>query len=140
MQRRTMLVGLPLASLVLFGCASTKATGNPLMGMLTEPLGLTEEQAGGGIGSMLTLAQEKLTSGDFSKVASAIPGSSQYLDKAKSLGAVTGPLTNAAGLTGAFNHLGISPSVAQKFVPTVTNFVGKAAGSDIGHKLSKAML
>ena len=63
---------------------------DPLIGGLTSSLGVTENQAMGGVGSVLTLAQEKLAKGEFDQVAKVIPGSSKYLDMAKSLGAVTG--------------------------------------------------
>jgi hypothetical protein len=60
------------------------------------------------LGSVLTLAQEKLAAGDFDKVAAAIPGASRYVDMAKSLGAVTGPIGNKAGLTSALGRLGMN--------------------------------
>jgi hypothetical protein len=140
MERRMLVVGLSLAPLALLGCASTQSMTDPLVGTLTKSLGVTENQASGGVGSMLHLAQEKLPSADFGKVASVIPGSEKYMDMAKSLGAVTGPLTNGAGLSSALGRLGMSAGTAEKFVPAVTDFVGKAAGSNVGSMLSKAML
>ena len=112
------------------------SASNPLMGMLTSKLGVTQDQAEGGVGSMLKLAQEKLAKGDFDKVANVIPGASKYLDKAKSLGAYTGALGNMDGLKGAFGKLGISQDTAAKFVPAVSNFVGKAGGSKVGSLFS----
>lgn len=58
---------------------------------------------------------------------------------AKSLGAVTGPIGNKAGLGSALGRLGISPDQAAKFVPAVTDFVGKAGGSNVGSLLSSAL-
>jgi hypothetical protein len=110
-----------------------------IVSSLTKSLGVTENQAAGGVGSVLTLAQEKLVAGDFDKVAAVIPGSQKYLDMAKSLGAVTGPIGNAAGLNSALGKLGISPSTASKFVPAVTDFVGKADGADVGKLLGSAL-
>ena len=40
-----------------------------MIGAFTSSVGVTEEQAMGGVGAMLTLAQEKLTSGQFDQVA-----------------------------------------------------------------------
>ena len=132
MNRRILLLGLgalPFAGHSQDLGSLTSAIKNPLTGMLTSQLGVTETQATGGIGSYLTLAQEKLAKGDFDKLASLVPGASKYMDQAKALGAVTGPLSNLAGLNGALGKLGISPDTAAKFVPAVTDYLGKAGGS-----------
>lgn len=110
-----------------------------LISSLTSTLGLTEQQAQGGVGSILALAQEKLVKGDFDKIAAAIPGSQKYLDMAKSLGAVTGPLSNLAGLNSALGRLGISPDKAARLVPAVTDFVNKAGGPEVGQLLGGAL-
>jgi hypothetical protein len=121
--------------------SSVKSAGSSqLTGLLTKQLGVTQSQAEGGVGSMLKLAQEKLSAGDFDMVAKAVPGAQKYLDKAKSLGAYTGSLGNMAGLNGALSKLGIPPETAAKFVPAVTNFVGKAGGSKVGNLLKSAMM
>src|SRR5262245_1047906 len=98
MKRRAATICLAALPLALWGCSSTKSMTDPLIGGLTSSLGVTENQAVGGVGSVLTLAQEKLAAGEFDKIAGLIPGSSKYLDMAKSLGAVTGPIGNVAGL------------------------------------------
>jgi hypothetical protein len=146
MVRRTLLIGLSLLSLVMAGNAaaqslpgSLQSMANPLIGKLTSSLGLTQDQAEGGVGSILTLAQEKLAKGDFDKVAALIPGASGYLEKAKTLGAVAGPLLNGAGLNGALGKLGINAATASKLVPQVTKFVSKAGGSQLGGLLANAL-
>jgi hypothetical protein len=110
-----------------------------LISSLTSTLGLTENQAQGGVGSILTLAQERLAAGDFDKIAAVVPGAQKYLDTAKSLGAVTGQLGNLAGLNSALGRLGIKPDQAAKLVPAVTDFVGKAGGPEVGKLLSGAL-
>lgn len=150
MHRRILVPGLLLAVLVFSGCASTDSTvasatkalsGNSssLLAALTSSLGITQNQAEGGVGSMLKLAQEKLAAGDFDKIAAAIPGAQKYLDKARSLGAFAGSIGDMAGLTSAFGKLGISPATAAKFVPTVTDFVSKTGGADVGNLLMGAL-
>jgi Protein of unknown function VcgC/VcgE (DUF2780) len=134
----TALAGDPL-NVDALKSSVTGAGSSQLMGMLTSKLGVTQNQAEGGVGSMLKLAQEKLAKGDFDKVASAIPGAQKYLDKAKSLGAYTGSVGNAAGLSGALGKLGIPPETAAKFVPTVTDFVGKIGGGKTGALLKSAL-
>jgi len=151
MHRRNFLLVLGLASLPSAYAADPLntdalkssvmgATSNPLLGMLTGKLGVSADQAEGGIGSMLKLAQEKLTAGDFDQVAAVIPGAQKYLDKAKSLGAYSGALGNLAGLNGALSKLGIPPETAAKFLPMVTDFVGKAGGSKVGALLKSALV
>jgi hypothetical protein len=146
MVRRTLLIGLSLLSFVMAGNAaaqtlpgSLQSMANPLMSKLTSSLGVTQDQAEGGVGSILTLAQEKLAKGDFDKIAALIPGASGYLEKAKSLGAVAGPLLNSDGLNGALAKLGIDSATAAKFVPQVTKFVSKAGGSKLGGMLATAL-
>lgn len=146
MERRTLLIGLSLFSLVMARNAaaqslpgSLQTLANPLMSKLTKSLGVTQDQAEGGVGSILALAQEKLAKGDFDKIAALIPGASGYLEKAKSLGAVAGPLLNGAGLNGALAKLGINAATAAKFIPQVTKFVSKTGGSQLGGLLANAL-
>ncbi len=139
MERRALFLTFALMMAGIAGPASAQSLPNPLMASLMSSLGVTQNQAEGGLGSMLTLAREKLAAGDFDKIAAVIPGASKYLDKAKSLGAVAGPLANAAGLSGAFSKLGISPETAGKFIPKVTKYVGKVGGKDLGTMLANAL-
>jgi hypothetical protein len=112
------------------------ALKDPLTSMLMSKLGITENQAKGGIGSYLTLAKEKLAKGDFDKVTSLVPGATKYMDTAKQLGAVAGPLGNVAGLNGALGKLGMKPETVAAFAPTVTDYIGKAGGSGVTSMLS----
>jgi len=130
-----------LAAIFLPGCSTTKSMmgeSSPLTGLITQQLGVTEAQATGGVGSMLKLAQEKLSAGDFDQIAKAVPGTSKYLDSAKQLlgGANVG---DAAGLQGAFSKLGLSPDMVGKFKPILTQYVGKAGGSQVGDLLASVL-
>ncbi|MEJ0034748.1 MAG: DUF2780 domain-containing protein [Gammaproteobacteria bacterium] len=136
MNRRITLLGLLSLPLIATAQAPslgslTSALKDPLMKMLTSQLGVTENQAKGGVGSYLTLAKEKLAKGDFDKVAALVPGASTYIDSAKKLGAVAGPLGNLAGLNGALGKLGMKPETVSQFAPTVTNYLGKAGGGGV---------
>ena len=139
MNRRIALLGLAALSFAAHAQdlgSLTSAIKNPLMGMLTTQLGITESQATGGLGSYLALAQEKLAKGDFDRLASFVPGASKYIEQAKSLGAVTGPLQNLAGLNGALGKLGMNAETVGKFVPMVTDYLGKAGGSSMQKALA----
>lgn len=117
----------------------TSAFKDPLLKALTSQLGVTENQAKGGVGSYLLLAQEKLAKGDFDKIAALVPGASKYMDSAKQLGAVAGPLQNLVGLNGALSKLGMGSETASKFAPTVTNYLGTAGGDSVKQMLAGVM-
>ena len=151
MHRRILVTALLLATIALTSCSSTSTStpgsvssalgggANPLMGMLTSSLGVTQQQAEGGVGSILKLANEKLVKGDFDQIAALIPGASKYMDTAKKLGAYAGQIGDLAGLTSSLGKLGISPDKAAQFIPAVTDFVGKAGGSELGGKLAAVL-
>jgi Protein of unknown function VcgC/VcgE (DUF2780) len=92
-----------------------------------------------GVGSYLTLLQEKLAKGDFDKIASLVPGASGYLESAKKLGAVTGPLKDLQGLNGALGKLGMNAETVAKFTPAVTNYLGKLGGPNVQSMLAGAL-
>lgn len=99
-----------------------------LTDMLGSQLGLSPSQANGGVGSILSYAQGKLPAADFDKVAATIPGGA---DLAKA----AGPISDPAGLTSAFSKLGISPEAANQLIPTVTQYVSKVGGPQVGQLL-----
>lgn len=110
-----------------------------LPSVLQSQLGISEDQAEGGLGSLLSLASENLDSGDFDKLSGMIPGAGGYMDAAKKLGALAGPLKNLDGLNAALAKLGISPDVIARFVPTVTDAISKFGGADAAGLLQKAL-
>ncbi len=140
---RRQLVFLLLAAPVAVRAQSfndiVNTVKDPLIGMLTSKLGISDNQAKGGMGSVLTLAEEKMPSANFSKLSSLIPGAQSYIDSAKQLGAVVGPLKNMGGLDGALARLGMKPETVKQFVPTVANYVGKMGGDGTRNMLLAAL-
>jgi hypothetical protein len=132
------LIGM---TFVLTGCAEMRSMGltDPLVNMLTSQLSVTSDQATGGVGSMLTLAKEKLSGMDFNALTKLIPGADTYMKAAKDLGAVTGPVGNNAGLTSSFSKLGMGPDMVGKFTGVLSDFVGKAGGEPAKNILAAAM-
>ena len=118
--------------------AATAAAGG-LTGLLGANLGLSSDQASGAVGSVLSLAQEKLPASDYSQVANAVPGAAGYVQKAKDLGAVSGPVGDVSGLNAAYAKLGISPTVASQVTPLISNYISKAAGPTVGGLLSSVL-
>ena len=114
-----------------------ESLGGSMSDILQSTLGIDQDQADGGIGSMLSLASEKLDAGDFDELAGMIPGAEKYMDSAKSLGAVSGPLKDLGGLNEALGSLGISPEIVEKFMPIITDYLGKLGGEDAKNLLAK---
>ena len=50
------------------------ASTDALIGALTSQLGVSNDQARGGAGSLFGLAKDSLSPGDFSSLSSAVPG------------------------------------------------------------------
>jgi hypothetical protein len=96
--------------------------------LLGKQLGLTGDQSKGGIGAILGLAKEKLSSADFDKIAEAVPGAGGYVKKAKKMGLLDKPLGGKEGLAAAFTKLGIPQDKAAQLVPAVTELVGQIGG------------
>jgi hypothetical protein len=132
MFRASIALLLVVVACLPLGCAEMQSSGvtNALTQLVTGQLGVTANQANGGVGSILSFAKEKLPSMDFNTLAKFVPGTDGFLKAAKDLGAVTGPIGDQAGLTSAFSRLGMGSEMVPKFSQTMSDFVGKAAGGD----------
>ena len=127
--------------------AAAKASPE-LVGQLTKALSITPAQASGGAGALFGLAKSKLSAEDFSKVAANVPGIENLMKSApaapknsglSSLGnAVPGGLGALSAVAGPFKKLGLSPDMAAKFVPILTQFVGSKGGSGVASLLAGA--
>ncbi len=122
----------------LLNAAKDSMSGS-LTGSMQDKLDISKDQAEGGIGSVLTLAQENLSADDFSRFSGMIPGADSYLGAAKSLCAFTCPLNNVAGLNGALGSLGMSPDVVSRFVPTLSDLLGQFGGPEATKLLQMAL-
>jgi len=136
---RTFPVLLLVVALMFTGCTSTQSPGGGLLGSLTKELGVNENQALVGAGSLLGLAKERLSSDDFAKIASVIPGSDGIIKKAMEIGGVSGPIGSMANLTPVFARVGMGDDMVGKFVPVLTDFVGSAGGKSLSSLLDGAL-
>jgi len=128
-----------------------QAQSPELVGQLTKQLSVTPDQATGGAGALFNLAKSRLSAGDFSKVAGAVPGMDGLLKavpKADSggssaLGSLGSKLPGGAGglasVAGSFQSLGLSPDMAAKFVPVMTKFLESKGGSSVGSLFAGAV-
>jgi hypothetical protein len=132
-----------------------EGTASPeLVGNLAKTLNTTPKQAEGAAGALFGLAKSRLKADDWTKIAGAVPGMDGLLAAAPAAGgsgagaaagaagALTGGKTSASGLgavAGAFSALNLSPSLASKAVPVLTQFVTKSGGADVGKLLAGAL-
>lgn len=82
-----VLVAAILAIALLSSCSSSIGGATELLSTLGK-LGVTPDQAIGGLGSIMSLAQGKLSPEDFTKVSKSIPGLDNVMKQATDLGAI----------------------------------------------------
>jgi len=123
--------------------SKTQEQSSDLVGMLTNQLGVTDKQASGGVGSILSYAKNELPATDYSKVASAIPNASSLLAMAPktnsslgSLGSLAGSSAGMAALTSQFSSLGLNSSMVTQFVPVILDYFKKNNSTDAMNILS----
>jgi hypothetical protein len=121
---------------------------NELIQQLVAQIGVSQAQAEGGLGLLLKVAQEKLSSGDFAEVSQAIPEATTLLGAApQGGGSLLGGLAAALGgsragtlaeLAAGFGKLGVNADTARRFGPVVLAYLqknGSTQALDIVKKL-----
>ena len=139
---------LVAAAGMLAGASSVRAAD--LVSMLTQSLGVTPQQAQGGAGAIFGYAKAKLSAGDFSQVAAAVPGMDSLLSAAPATTAPSSSLTKLAGsaaslgglssLAEPFSKLGMNPDMVGKFVPEILSFVKSSGGDGVMKILQGALM
>lgn len=120
-----------------------------LVSRLSKELSITHSQARGGAGALFSLAKQRLTADEFSKVSAAVPGMSGLLKAAPAVGgnselsglesSLPGNMGRMVEVAGAFHKLGLSPEMAGKFLPVMSKFVEARGGSSTASLLEKAL-
>ena len=127
MNRRELLTAATASvALAAWGSMPGMKGMDPMLGALSSQLGVSDTQAGGGLGSILSLAKSKLSTQDFSQVSKAIPGAESYIKAAQQALGSNGSITDKAGLKSAFAKLGITPDMIDKFKPVLLETAGKS--------------
>jgi len=145
------LCGLCVTTKVQVQAQSSAATSSHsgLVTQLTKELSITPTQARGGAGTLFTLAKNRLSAEEFSKLASAVPGmsgllkaappSSQNSEFSELESALPGNMGRMMEAAEAFHKLGLSPEMAAKFLPIMSKFVETKGGSSTASLLEKAL-
>lgn len=133
---KTLFVAAVLSSFIFTSCGSSIPYLGPSMDMINglTSLGISPEQAIGGVGALLTLTKGKLNPSDFLKVSGAIPYSNTLMKAAQDMG-VPMSITDLAGVSNVFKDLDMSPDMVGKMIPEVTKFAGKKGGEDVTNML-----
>jgi len=125
---------------------------NELFKRLMKELGITKDQARGGLVALLRAAQQNMARVDFDQVVADIPGADKLLKDApppSTLSSLAGGLGSLfggrkgpgrwAGLAASFTELGIPIDTAKKFGPIVIDYVEHHGGEDLVDKIRDAL-
>ncbi|MCU7915076.1 MAG: DUF2780 domain-containing protein [Candidatus Thiodiazotropha sp. (ex Gloverina cf. vestifex)] len=123
-----------------------------LVQQLVAGAGVSQSQAEGGAGLLFGLVKDKLSSGDFSQVASAVPGIDNLIDSAPSSGGGLGGLLggvasamganqlgNLASLASGFSKLDLDSGMIGKFVPIVLSYLQSQGGDSVTSLVSRVL-
>ena len=115
-----------------------------LVQQLVQGAGVSSTQAEGGAGLLFGLVKDQLSSGDFSKVADAVPGIEGLIDAAPDSGGGLGgmlggvasalggsELGNLASLASGFSKLDLDAGMIGKFIPIVLNYLQSQGGDGL---------
>lgn len=155
MRKGAMVVGVLaiMGWLLVGGTASVCAADLNLVGLLTDKLGVTNEQAEGGAGAIFSAASKKMSADDFTKVTDALPevtslmssvsssdsGSSSLGGLSSMVGKAGGAMSSLAGLSDTFSKLGLSSDMVGKFIPIVLDYAQSKGGSTVANLLKSAL-
>jgi hypothetical protein len=137
---------LVLAALILLPAA---ASANALIDMATSQLGVTQPQAEGGMGALLSSARGNMGGDQYGELLSMVPDLGGLAEMAPAVGGSTGSglgslagaagsmlggstgssLGSLAGLTQAFDGLGLSPDMVGQFSSFLLDYVQNEGGS-----------
>lgn len=123
-----------------------------LIGILTGQLGISPQQAMGGVGSIFSVAQQRMSPGDFSQLSNSVPGMDRYLsavpqqvassNSSSLLGLIGGQnntLGNLASVAGSFQALGMNTTMIGQFVPVMLQYVQGQGGAGTMNLLQRAL-
>jgi len=123
-----------------------------LIKKLTKDLGVSKEQARGGLVALLRTGQQNLSRADFAEFLTDMPGAEKLLNSAPppsalsslagGLGSLFGGRSSAgrwAGLAATFTELGVDLDTAKKFGPIVIDFMREHGGENLVDKVRAAL-
>lgn len=124
-----------------------------LVGMLTKNLGVSQQQAEGGAGSIFNVASQNMSAADFTKVTEAMPEVTSLMNAAPkaeagsgTVGGLSSMLTKGgtsmgalSELAGSFSTLGLGGDMVGKFIPIVLEYAQSKGGDTVANLLKMAL-
>jgi len=112
-----------------------KLGGDSVASMLGSQLGISGDQAAGGLGGLFELARNQLSAGDFDTIAESIPGIDGYIEQAEALGLLESPIENVEALKAGLGRIGLDSATVDQFLPAAIDALGKLGGADVSQLL-----
>jgi Protein of unknown function VcgC/VcgE (DUF2780) len=123
-----------------------------LIRKLTKDLGVSRDQARGGLVALLRAGQQNMSRQDFDQFVADVPGADKLLKNAPApstlsslagglgslLGGRSGP-GRWAGLAASFAEIGVDLATAKKFGPIVIEYVRDHGGENLVDKIRNAL-
>jgi len=125
-----------------------------LVNVLSQQLGISQQQALGGAGAIFQAAQAGMEPQAFSTLSQSVPGITEMLNAAPAvssplssmgssvssmLGGTGEKLNSAASLAASFQQLNLSPDMIGQFIPIVTSYVQNTSGQVTANLLRSAI-
>jgi hypothetical protein len=122
-----------------------------LIQQLVAGIGINQQQAEGGVGLLMGLVKDKLSTGDFAQVAEAVPGLEGLIDAAPQAGGLGGLLGgvvsalggtevgNLASLASGFSKLDLDAGTVGQFIPILLSFLQSQGGKDLAAMVGRAL-
>jgi len=106
-------------------------SNSALLSQVTSQLPVSETQAAGGLGSLLSLAQNQLSDENNSELESLLPG----LDQLNSLTGsgnsdLLSSVTDMDSVNSVFNKLGLDSSMVSQFTPLILQYLSSEGASN----------
>jgi len=128
--------------IALMACiySTAQAQDQHLVGMLTDQLNVSTDQAAGGAGSIFSYARDNLSKDDFEQIARGVPDMNELLAAAPEpdsgstmgkMGKMMGSDSSVGGLASlasSFEAIGLDADMVNKFMPIVNQYVGDVSG------------
>jgi hypothetical protein len=109
------------------GGMAVSGEAKALVDSLSTDLDVSGQQAAGGAGALLAMAQSNLSGDQFSGVLNKVPGLESLLGGGEGGGVASSMLGNISSMQGvikAFGALGMSPEMVSQFAPKILGFLG----------------
>ncbi|MBX9961779.1 MAG: DUF2780 domain-containing protein [Burkholderiales bacterium] len=111
--------------------SAVTGTSDALLAAMSHQIGVSETQAAGGIGSIMSLAKSRLPEESFAKLSKGLPNVDKYMKTVQDVLGPNAKVTDLASLKSAFSRFGMGPEMIAKFKPFVMDALTKAGGDPL---------